>query len=500
MNPSKPSSTDYSLLNKQGIELEDWLLTESVRRREQRDGRWRDDAAAMALAQDAPSDFAQRLAARARALPGLGPARDDLAVIGRRSRQALLALSVLGVLVGWLAALAVVSERQLDLLLATTALIGLPSLMLLLWLLLLAWSAGPGRGGGGVLPSLFSRAAIHLGPRMLRSPLASELAQATSTFLFTRAGRWWISLAAHLLWLGFSVGALLGLLLHFSLAQYDLAWGTTILGESAVASAIQALAWLPEQLGWVPTLTDEFVERGRVGGLAGGDRALWAHLLMSWVVVYVVIPRLALGLLCWLRLRSCSQRMMLSLSEPAYLRLRGELMPDEDAARRLGDAPAVEPDRPLRPSPVEAGRAVMVGLELEDDSADRLASRLGDSVVQLGSASRRSQRQALIEALRALRPPPEQLLVVCSLLRTPDAGTLRQIDRLVDAARSSLRVVLVDGDKLRRRGGSLEDRVDDWAQRVRAIGGQVVVLDSSRPGRSTLDGLLEPVRSAEEAP
>jgi hypothetical protein len=497
MNARKPPAVDLLPLNKQGIELDDWLLTESVRRREQRDGRWRDDAAAVALAQDVPADFAQRLVARARALPGLGPVQEDLDLIGRRSRQALLAVSLLGVLAGWLAALAVVSERQLDLLLATTALIGLPGLMLLLWVLFLALSASRSQSGS-LLGRLFSRVAVRLGPRVLQSPLAPELAQTTSTFLFTLAGRWWISLAAHLLWLGFSVGALLGLLLHFSLAQYDLAWGTTILGESTVASAIHGLAWLPETLGWVAPLTDEFIERGRVGGLAGEDRALWARLLMSWVVLYVALPRIVMVLASWLRFCRCRQGMVLSPGEPAYLRLRGELMPDEDVDRRLGEAPPVEPDRPLRSAPVEGGRAVLIGLELDDDSDRLLASRLGDSVVHLGSASRRSQRQAMVEALKALRPPPEQILVVCSLLRTPDAGTFRQIDRLADAARSALRVVLVDAEKLRRRGGSLTDRLDDWRQRVRSVGGRLVVLDSDALDRSTLDALLEPIRALEE--
>ena len=464
-----------------GIELDDWLLTESVRRHEQRLGRWRDDDAAMTLAREAPDAFDRRLAARARALPSLGRISRDLQTLARHARRFLLGVCLLGIFTGWLAARASAADRQLDLLLASLTLIGLPTLLLLAWLLVWSLSGRRSRSHGGLLSGLAARLLSWLGPRILNSPLAAELAQSAASFLPTAAGRWWLSLASHLLWLGFSVGAIVGLALHFSVAQYDLSWGTTILSEQTVAGLIQALAWLPQQLGFGPVLTVEFIERARVGGLAGADRAIWAQFLMLMVVLYVGVPRLLLVLLALVRFRTTSRSMPLLLGEPGYLRLRPELMPELGGGRVMGEAPNQAPAREQRVRPTRAGRPVMVGFELDSDLDVRLATGLERDVVYLGPANRRSERQALIEALDAMRPPPSDLIVVCSLLRTPDAGTARFICRLADAARAALIVLAVDSKALEQRGGDLKARERDWQRLASHIGGQFKLLQDA-PG------------------
>ncbi len=468
-------------LNSKGTDLDDWLLTESVRRREQRNGRWSDDSAAMTLAREAPPTLQARLVARARSLPGLGSVRDDLQALKRRARVFLVSVTVLGVFSGWLAARASAADRQMDLLLATLTLIGLPSLMLLLWLIVYVLSRRSTRQRGA-LSGLVSRLLASLGPRVMGSPLASELAQSASGFLITPAGRWWLSLASHLLWLGFSIGALLGLLLHFSVAQYDLSWGTTILSEQTVVALIQALVWLPEQLGLGPGMSAEFIERGRVGGLLGADRAVWAQFLMLMVVLYVALPRLLLVLLSYVLFGQRRRAMTLALGQPGYLRLQAELMPEDGPGRMLGDAPVDWPAREQRCRPTTAGRPVMVGLELDGDADSRLADLMDDAVVFLGAANRRRERQALIEALEAMSPPPSDLLVVCSLLRTPDTGTARFLNRLADAARGALTVLAVDVETLRARGGDLAARGQDWQRLAEHVGGRFSMLEYDSDG------------------
>jgi len=455
-----------------GIELNDWLLTEALRRREQRQGRWRDDAAAVRLAREAEGGLEHRLAVRARAVPGLVGVGDDLLTLARSGRRFLLSLGILGVMTGWLAARASVADRQMDLLLASLTLVGLPSLLLLLWLLVWCWG-GRSRGSGGVLTAMVDRLLAWLGPRFLTSTLAPELAQSAAAWLVTRAGRWWLSLGSHLLWLAYAAGALLGLLFHFSVAQYDLSWGTTILSEQNVANLIQALAWLPERLGLGPAMTLELIERGRVGGLAGADRSLWARFLMLLVALYVALPRLLLVVLSWWRFRRQARGLKLNLGQPGYLRLKAELMPDADTHKTLGAMPEDEPDRSPRSRPTPAGRPVLVGFELDGDADARIAGAMDDRVIHLGSADRRKERQALVQALEAMRPPPSDLLVVCSLLRTPDSGGARFINRLADAARSALTLLVVDGEQVESRGGDLAARLADWQRLAVRAGGRL---------------------------
>ncbi|MEN1727401.1 MAG: DUF2868 domain-containing protein, partial [Pseudomonadota bacterium] len=483
-------------LKSNGIELDDWLTTESVRRREQRVGRWPDDEAAILIARESADSFEGRLVQRARALPGRGSVAQDLKVLKRWARRFLVALCLLGLASGWLAARASAADREMDLLLVTLTLIGLPTVFLLLWFLVWMFSFRRTRSRGP-LSGIAARGLDWLGPRVFRSEMAVELAQSAAAALPTSAGRWWLSLGTHLLWLFFSIGAAIALVLYFSLAQYDLSWGTTILDEQTVVQLVQGLAWLPRELGLIPPLSNEFIERGRVGGLAGIDRAQWARFLMLMVLVYIALPRLMLAALSWLRLRSVRRRLPLALGQPAYLRLESDLMNHGESERLLDKPPELWPERALRSRPATSGRAVLIDLELEPESQGAMATALADRVVYLGLADGRAQRAALEEALQAMSPPPGELLVVCSLRRTPDRGAARLLGRLADAARSGVVLVMIDLDSVQRRGGSARARIEDWERLARHVGARVQVIERDAAGALLTEPLVAELGSSE---
>ncbi|AKS43103.1 DUF2868 domain-containing protein [Wenzhouxiangella marina] len=478
-----------------GLDFDDWLLTESVRRREERVGRWPDDAAAVTLATRAGSDLSDRLVARARALPGSEAAKADIRSLHHRARQFIGLLVVLGLLLGWLAARTSTLDRELDLLLAGATLIGLPTLMLLLWLVLMPISAR-WRSSASPRLALLHRALAWSGPRLFDSELAGELAQSASSALSTPAGRWWLGLSSHLLWLAYSAGAILALTIYFSVAQYDLSWGTTILSESTVIGLIQALAGFPAQIGLMPILDEAFIERGRVGQLAGADRALWAHFLMVLMLVYVALPRLLLVLLSWIFCRRAARRMGLDTGRAGYLRLQADLMPDGRSVRRLGEAPTPTPRRPRRRSAAADGPAVLIGVELAAGIEARLAEALGDRVTDLGPVSSRTQRHAVEQALKGLKSPPPLLVAVCSLLRTPDTGTSRLLDRLADASRSALLLVLVDGAQLTARGDDRTARREDWTRLAEQVGGDWIEIEASDVWPGEFEALAARIDSA----
>src|SRR5690625_7663919 len=104
-------------LNKRGrmsnLKIDDWLLTESFRRAEERLGRRPDDKAA-AIARASGRDFAGRLAARAAALPEAAAVRADIQRLVSGLGWLTLGLAVLGLLTGLVAGRAVAADRQVE--------------------------------------------------------------------------------------------------------------------------------------------------------------------------------------------------------------------------------------------------------------------------------------------------------------------------------------------------------------------------------------------------
>jgi len=269
---------------------------------------------------------------------------------------------------------------------------------------------------------------------------------------------------------------------YFSLAQYDLSWGTTLLAETTVVTLVEILARPADWLGLLPVAIDpEWIQRGREGAMEGSDRAIWARFLIALVVTYGALPRLVLGLLCAGLAWRAGGKLALNTGESGYLRLQGDLMPEQTVSDIHGHPPERPARKPRRQARGNTGPPVLVWIEVSRSAEARPPDFSEIEVLDLGSADRRSQRRELEDALAALRPPPSVLLVVCSLLRTPDEGTERLLNRLADAARSALVLVLTEKAEFERRGGDLAARQADWEALASRVGGEAVLLNSDQP-------------------
>ncbi len=261
-------------LNTPRASIDDWLLTEAVRLHEERNGRRDDDGAAIAVAVRSSSSFQHRLIERARALPGTKAVQTDICSLRRRARLILVIVTLLGVLAGWVAARASMADRQIDLLLALLTMLGLPTLMLIAWIVVMTISRRSGRSVGAI-GRLVNGLLTRLAPRLLSSPLAGEVVLAMTGLLRAPFGRWALSLLSHLFWLAHAGGALLALGVYFSLAQYDLSWGTTLLAESTVVALVESLGRPADWLGLLPVAIEpDWIQRGREGAMEGTDRAI----------------------------------------------------------------------------------------------------------------------------------------------------------------------------------------------------------------------------------
>lgn len=471
-----------SALKGGSIIVEDWLLAEAVRLREERVGRRGDDRAAVASASTVDQDLAARLAARARALPGAGEIVADIERLRRFARRVAVGMLSLAALAGILAARASIAERQVDILVAAAGLLLLPTLTLVLWVALFAIGTGRKHSAslsGTALASTMRR----LGPRVLASDHAAEVALAGASLLRTGLGRWLASVLAHAMWMAYSLAALATLALFFSIAQYDLIWGTTILTDETVVELVSRLALLPAALGLMPPPEPGWILAGREGAMAAEVRALWAHFLLSMIAVYGLLPRLILAGFSAVMALMRARRLTLDTDLPGYLRLAGALAPQRHATEH-GD-PATRPEKRTRQRhPRAAGRPVLIGIELENTPWPPLIP--GIDANALGRADDRAGRRALLSALEALQHPPPALLVVCSMLRTPDTGTERFINRAADAARAVPVLIIDESGSLEARGDRCAPRVADWEALAERTGGEAVVLDLTAPDAAAL--------------
>ncbi len=467
-----------------------WLLTETVRLHEERHGRILEDATANVLARETAGGFVDGLARRAAALPDAASVRADLLRLRGLGRWLVVLVLLLAVTAGALAALSSAASREVDVLLASASLLLLPGLMLLVWLALMLFSR-PGRTAPSLSGGLLGLGIRRLGPRVLSGPLAAETVSSATGLLLSRPGRWLLGSLTHAFWALYSLAALILLVLLFSIAQYELSWGTTLLTDDSVIRVIQGLAWAPATLGLIEAPSPEWILAGREGMNSGAVRGEWARFLLVLVAVYGLLPRLLLLVLCLALAVPGLRRVPVDTSRPGYLRLAGILVADGDIDTR-GQAPvATRPPARARPRR-SAGPPLLVGVELERE--DWPVELPGLAWRALGRADTRSQRAGLVAAVESLAEPPPAVLAQCSALRTPDEGTGRFLSGLADAAGTVLVIWLDESEALRDRGGDLAARQADWHDLAGRIGAELVVVDADAPDEAALAELVRAAR------
>lgn len=466
------------------LNVNDWLVAESFRRIEERVGR-QPDAAALAIARDLGGDLPGRIRTRANALEQSPAVREDI----RRLRRALgwlaLVLAMLGLLVGAAAARATIAERQVDVLLATAALLLVPSLMLVAWVI--AMLLGSRRGGSRGLAGTAAMAGLRwLGPRLLSSPHSADVMAAFGGAAATGWGRWRLSVITHGFWMAYAVGALATLFVFFSVVQYDLTWGTTLLSDRSVIRLVEWLAWWPERLGFISEVRADWIAAGREGAADAAARAQWARFLLAMIAAWAILPRALLLLLSLALSAFAGRHMDLETTRPGYLRLAADLSPARGDAETAG-RPLPEADRrPMRRRRAHAEGILAVAVELEREDSDPASLVPGIELIDLGLADDRAGRGAALETAGRLHKPAAAVLAVCSMLRTPDAGTERFLARLAETADAPLWLVLDEGGRLEARGGDIASRRHDWQALAERAGGQAVFIDRDAPEAAEL--------------
>lgn len=431
-------------------------LTEAVRLREEHAGPL-EDQEANRRARQLGGDLAARIETRALWLAERDGMAEALRHWKQGARLALLALLLFALFSGAGLGLAALGDgqRPVNVFWALGSLLGLNLLMLIGW----AVSFITAGEQGAVLGRLW----LWLSERFARDAKAAQLAPALLILLQRqRLNRWLLGALVHGLWLLAMIAALLMLLALLATRRYGFVWETTLLAAEPFISLTHALGALPSLLGFA--VPDEAIIRASGDTLPALDlaRQAWASWLLGVVLVYGLLPRLLLALLCLWRWRQGRERLTLDLSLPGYAQLRDALMPRSE---RLGVQDAAPDALPhFQPGQLEsdASGALLVGLELDDQRP--WPPKLAQGVSNAGILDSRESRNKLLEQLS--RFPPARLAIACDPRRSPDRGSLALLAELARNA-GATRIWLLQA----LPGQALDAaRLGDWHEALDRLG------------------------------
>lgn len=432
-------------------------LSETIRLREEHAGPL-EDTEANRLARSEHSELVERIQHRALLLARRDGQWQALQHWLQGARLAGLLLTLLALLSGIGLALAALGDgrQPVNVFWALGSLLGLNLLMLVGWLLGLLLT----RDHPGALGRLW----LWLSEKLARDASAAQLGPALLLMLQRqRLTRWGLGLLVNGLWTLAMLAALSTLLLLLATRRYGFVWETTILGGDTFIALTQAIGALPALFGF--SLPD--VELIRASGDAAiaseAARQSWAGWLVGVVLVYGLLPRLLLALLCLWRWQSGKGSLRLDLDLPGYSLLRQRLQPDSERLGVCDLAPAAlhQPQGGAHSQP--GSGALLLGLEL-DDRRPWPPAPLPKGVANAGVIDNREQRRQLLEQLT--RFPPERLAIVCDPRRSPDRGTLALLGELARSS-SATRIWLLPpapGEVL------ASARLADWHQAITNLG------------------------------
>ncbi len=464
------------------LAFRDRLVAQTVRIRERATANRLPTREADEAGRKAGGDFEHRIVVRAHAIDESG---DIVRAVDRAGRLVVLAavvLCLLAALAGGAAARAALSpdpQGQVNVFALLFGLLAINLLALAGWVLSLAVRSDlPGILGGATRYLAGRFAYLGGGDPETRAAFAAILA----TVMRGRAGRWTLGTATNGIWFSFLLAATVVLLFEFSTKSFVFVWETTILSADVYSGLTLAIAWLPSLVGF-PVPDGAAVAASEAGAAASGaaaHRDEWAGLVIGSLALYGLLPRALLAGLCFMMLGSFRRDYRLDTTEPGFAELKPVLAPAVGPAR-YADAHGDDVHEVNRPGrgryapPVDAdpaGPLAIIGLEVAEPASGWPPKTGAAAILDLGRVDGRSQLRAAVERLRTSKPAPSGLLIVCSLVITPDRGLRSQIEALVSATRAPVTIVLTGGSALRDRVTSADatTRVSDW----RALAGEFV--------------------------
>lgn len=428
--------------------LDTLWLTEAVRLREEQAGPL-EDLEANRRATASAGDLPSRIKTRALWLAERDGMLTALRHWKQGARLALIALAIFSVISGAGLAFAALGDGQapVNVFWALGSLLGLNLILLASWALSFSVS--------GQSTASLGRIWLWLSEKLARDAQAAQIAPALLVLLQRqRLNRWALGALIHSMWLLALVSALVLLLMLMATRRYGFVWETTILGSDTFVTLTQNLGIVPGLIGFSVPSETMIRASGDSALLIESGRQAWAAWLVGVLLIYGIVPRLLLALLCLWRWRRGRDALRLDLTLPGYSQLRERLMPSSERLGVSDAAPEHLHHVHANSGTLDSNGALLVAIELDDEQP--WPPQLPPTVVDAGILDSRESRLKLLDQLT--RFPPARLLIACDPRRSPDRGSLALIAELMRCA-GATRVWLLPAPT----GQSLDAaRVSDW--------------------------------------
>src|SRR5690606_35962075 len=244
--------------------------------------------------------------------------------------------------------------------------------------------------------------------------------------------------------------------------RYGFVWETTILGSETFIALTHLLGGLPSLLGFGQPDAELIRASGDSLQLDESARHSWAGWLLGVVLVYGLLPRLALALLCGWRWRRGRSRLQLEVQLPGYQLLSARLQPDSERLGVSDAAPGFLHQAHAGVHSLSGQGALLVAVGLDDRHP--WPPPLAATVTYVGIVDTREQRRQIRDRLS--RSPPQRLVIACDPRRSPDRGSMALLAELSRYA-AATRVWLLPPPP----GETLDAaRLGDWHQGLERLG------------------------------
>lgn len=366
---------------------------------------------------DSSLPYPERLLERAAQIDQDGTLLNNLLRLERRFHWVIQALTMSWLVLGFSSLLMILQASSLNFFAVLVSILGVHSVMLILWLTVV-----PRRRRQ--VPALPDR----LLSRLPNDEISQSMAELYRHQLLAPSAFWYWSRISHQFWLCTLGGMMLALLGMLTIRQYTFNWQSTLLDAHLLNQWVQALGWLPSQLGFATPSADS-VRSSQLHGTAIVARE-WAGLLIGSLLVYGIVPRSVAWLVSWLL--GLQQQAGLDLELPYYQHIIQRWTPKivDSAENYRPDAAALTTGKQDFSQEFSLHtRRLAVLLESPDIQGLWARDIDGADWPFWGGVEDREQFQRLKNELQS---DPSQVMAGLELRgqTVPDRGLLRQLEQL----------------------------------------------------------------------
>ncbi len=446
---------------------------------------------------DEPADPLEKLHRRAKRIDSNGKLANTLQKIDSRIKAIILLLSFLWSVSGFLGLFALLNANVVNFFYVLICLLGFHTLMLVGWIIFTIISD---KNKPTLFASLVSPSHLIRG----KDDVTLSAVKLYQRQLQHSGMRWYLGTISHQLWLATLCGMLLALIVLLMVRDFTFSWESTLLSADTVAIMVSGLAWLPDLVGFPTPSPEQVLQSQQFASnsallTTGASRELsakvissyeWAMLLIGSLLMYGVVPRLIVWVMCLLLFHS--KKMSIDLTLPYYQKILDfwsrKVVDEDDFVEKLDTKKDSNTSKNLPQVAMIDGKKLAVLLEYphenqrwyfpvstddksttdQDGNTEQLIEY--DGFENYGIVDDREDIDKLIEYLQSHKV---QVILGVHSTALPDRGTLRKLDKIAKHAKYGMLVqLLADSNSNQPQSPQQSQRLQQWEQALmeRGIG------------------------------